>query len=355
MEYPYPDEAPSSFVLRQVARGRLSPNLIRQAQHGDLNLPNDFLQGLLRYGVSEVALSALSAQGLVHGWPRAGSNDLDGQGEGDKWIAKACEHCLANDASQGRDHYIRKDWRLMWRISCREHGQPLTALTSWALVPVEIDGVRTHRVRLLRQFESTTDRFLRRSRAGALKRSKIHAAARCLEDDLDATLRGSPLPDIWCLGEDWEVARNALLVLSMALLSPSRGGSQRLIHWVCLDQRIPPGSGGRFSAQEFGAIGAYWQLRLIEALGHVLIDPARYDRVLEGQRYNANNELLYGGLSQMRANIALARMALSDPFAVIMRYADDQIIDELDANLVRFPGALAARIRAAAAIALHSL
>lgn len=57
----------------------------------------------------------------------------------------------------------------------------------------------------------------------------------------------------------------------------------------------------------------------------------------------------------MRANSALARMALSDPFAVIMRYADDQIIDDLDANLVRFPGALAARIRAAAAIALHSL
>lgn len=48
-------------------------------------------------------------------------------------------------------------------------------------------------------------------------------------------------------------------------------------------------------------------------------------------------------------------MALSDPFAVIMRYADDQIIDDLDANLVGFPGALAARIRAAAAIALYSL
>jgi len=103
------------------------------------------------------------------------------------------------------------------------------------------------------------------------------------------------------------------------------------------------------------SIGVYWQLRLIEALAHVLIDPTRYERVLEGQRYNPNSELFYGGLSQIRANSTPVGTPLSDPFAMIMQYADTQSVEDLDANLVGFPRPLAARIRGAAAIAHYSL
>jgi hypothetical protein len=149
------------------------------------------------------------ALALERRWPLLAADDLDRPAEGSDRLGKACEFCLAEDSAEGRDHYLRQDWRLAWRMSCRRHGSPLVDVETFDLVPVVIDGQRERRVRLLRDFEKTVDRFLRRARGGGFNRQIIPAAALCLEADIDAALDGRRLPALWCLGSDWPRARRS--------------------------------------------------------------------------------------------------------------------------------------------------
>ncbi|MFN6980954.1 MAG: transposase family protein [Brevundimonas sp.] len=235
---------------------------------------------------------------------------------------------------------------------CRRHGSPLVDVETFDLVPVVIDGQRERRVRLLRNFEKTVDRFLRRARGGGFNRQIIPAAALCLEADIDAALDGRRLPALWCLGADWPRARRSLIGLADLLLSPSRTGHGRLIHYVADEGPMPQSHTQFFTTGGFPVLGSLWQRRILESCARLLIDPDRYEHLDQGRRYTPHADLLGGG-GTVRAHGALGRMASADTLSTILAYARVEQIERLEANLPGMAKPLANRIRNAAAVALY--
>lgn len=127
MHVAYPNEAPSSVVLRLSARRRLDPSLATQALSGGIELSNDILKAMKRAGVRNAELERLASLTKTK-WPQVAIGDLDIRPEGSSSIGKACEVCLAEDAEAGRDHHFRDEWRLSWRVSCERHRTMLTEI-----------------------------------------------------------------------------------------------------------------------------------------------------------------------------------------------------------------------------------
>ncbi|MCC4292792.1 TniQ family protein [Brevundimonas aurantiaca] len=349
---PYPDEAPGSVLMRWAARGRVARALGPIALQDDLQTQQAALMALRQAGASDEVLELTDALALERRWPLLAADDLDRPAEGSDRLGKACEFCLAEDSAEGRDHYLRQDWRLAWRMSCRRHGSPLVDVETFDLVPVVIDGQRERRVRLLRDFEKTVDRFLRRARGGGFNRQIIPAAALCLEADIDAALDGRRLPALWCLGSDWPRARRSLIGLADLLLSPSRTGRERLIHYVADEDLIPYSHTQFFTTGGFPVLGSLWQRRILESCARLLIDPDRYEHLDQGRRYTPHADLLWGG-GAVRAHGALGRMASADMLSTILAYARVEQIERLETNLPGMAKPLANRIRNAAAVALY--
>lgn len=158
MQLAYPNEAPSSVVLRWSTRRRLDPSLAVRALGGGIDLSKDILKAMERAGAPHSELERLSSL-TKNKWPQVTISDLDVPSEGSESIGKGCEVCLADDVAAGRDHYLRNEWRLSWRVSCERHRSVLTELAMAELVPVKIAGVREYRVRFVRDIDQVTDPF----------------------------------------------------------------------------------------------------------------------------------------------------------------------------------------------------
>lgn len=351
MTLSYPDEAPSSVVLRWSARRRLDPVLADQAIHGGVDLSQHILKAMQRGGASQADLEGLAL--ATPEWPRFTIDDLNIPANSSAGIGKGCEACLADDAAAGRDHYLRNQWRLCWRVSCEKHRIPLTDLAAAELVPVIVAGLRDHRVRFVREVDQVTDPFRRAGQRRGGRKGALSVLGFCLENDICSALRGSAFPDCWCVGPHWPAARTVLMDLADLLLTQARGSRERLIHRFADGDWLPQEQAAQFGPGSFPSIGAFWQRRLLESCARILIDPSRFDHLEDGRRLNVHAELAYGRIGQKRARSALGGLATSDLLSLLFAYAEDSRLAEMEARIRRWPASLTKRIGPAAAVALY--
>ena len=351
MQLAYPNEAPSSVVLRWSARGRVDPLLGVRAL-GEIDLSNDILKAMERAGAPHAELTRL-ASCVRQEWPQLTIGDLAAPSEGSATIGKGCEVCLAEDVSVGRDHYLRNEWRSCWRVSCERHHTTLTDLAAAELVPVKIAGAREHRVRFIRDLDQVTDPFrLARHRRGG-RSGSFSTLGACLERDIGLALRGTPLPDCWCLGPHWPTARAVLIDLADLLLSQVRGGRERLVHLIAEGDWIPAAQASQFAEGCFPFLGAFWQRRIVESCARILIDPAIFEHLEDGRRLNVHAELAFGRVGQKKARNALGNLATSDLLSLLFAYMGESQLEKMEARVRCWPAPLARRVASATAVALY--
>lgn len=355
MKFPYAGEAPSSVALRWIARGRLDPALAQDVLEGDFGLPSSVVKAMRSAGAFEPALDALISHS-VNEWPTATSEDLHRPTPGTGGVGKGCEACLAEDVFAGRDHYVRGEWRLAWRVSCQRHRRALVDLETAELVPVIINGVRDYRVRFFREVDHIRDPFRRSQTRGEGRSGSFSALGLCLEEDVAAALRGAELPDYWCLGSEWPQARAVLMDLTDLLLTQARGSHERLIHLLADGDWIPRAQASQFARGCYPSMGAFWQRRLLEGCARLLIDPTRFEHLEDGHRLNVHAELSYGRHNgHSRARSVHARLAASDPLSLLLAYVDEGRLAELEPRIKAWPAPLTKRVASAAAVALYML
>jgi hypothetical protein len=132
---PYSDEAVSSWLIRASARG-----LIELGEGGcspaiDLDAAPNALHQVNRLPDAGALVESLAAQSIRRRWPAADVRDLDESDPSYRALAKVCEACLAEDAANGRDHYVRQEWRFSWRVSCSRHRVALVDVERAELAP----------------------------------------------------------------------------------------------------------------------------------------------------------------------------------------------------------------------------
>ncbi len=353
MTFSYPDEAPGSVVLRWSVRGRLDPLLADQAiRGGAAHLSPDTFKALQKAGMSSAQLDRLASL-WINEWPKATIGDLHIPPEGEAGIGKGCEACLADDASAGRDHYLRNEWCLSWRITCERHRTALVELSAAELMPVMIAGRQDRRVRFIRDVDQVADPFRRTGQRRGGRRSSFSVLGSCLENDICSTLRGAAFPDHWCVGPNWPAARGVLIDLSDLLLKQARGSRERLIHKFAEGDWIPAVQALSFAEGAYPSIGPFWQRRLLENCARILIDPSRFEHLSDGRRMNVHAELAYGRIGQQRARSALGRLAKSDLLSLLFAYVEERHLAEMEQRIRRWPAPLINRVAAAASVALY--
>lgn len=352
MALAYPDEAPSSVVIRWSARGRLDPSLADQAIRGGIELSREILKAMQRAGASQADLEWLTSFGTP-AWPRFNVDDLNIPADSWAGIGKGCEACLADDASAGRDHYLRNEWRICWRVSCERHRVALTDLATAEFVPVTIAGIRDYRVRFIREVDQIADPFRRAGQRRGGRKGSFSALGFCLENDICSALRGAAFPDFWCVGQHWPAARTVLMDLTDLLLTQARGSRERLIHRFADGDWLPSEQAAQFAQNSFPSIGAIWQRRLLESCARILIDPSRFEHLEDGHRLNVHAELAYGRIGQQRARSVLGRLATSDLLSLLLAYAEERHLADMEPRIRRWPAPLTSRVAAAAAVALY--
>lgn len=356
MKFSYPGEAPSSVILRWIARGHLDPALAPDALDGEFGLPSSVIEAMRRAGASELALDALTTSHLMNERPHADAEDLHRLSSRIDGVGKGCEACLSEDVLADRDHYIRGEWRLAWRVSCRRHSRALVDLEAAELVPVIIDGLRDYRVRFFREVDHIRDPFRRSQARGEGPSGSFTVLGQCLEEDVIAALKGAELPEHWCLGCDWPQARAVLIDLSDLLLTQARGSHERLIHLLADSDWIPRAQASQFARGCFTSMGAFWQRRLLEGCARLLIDPTRFEHLEDGRRLNVHAELSYGRRNgHNRARSVHARLAASDPLSLLLAYVDEGRLAEFEPRIKAWPAPLTKRVASAAAVALYML
>lgn len=354
MKGPYPDEAVSSWIIRASVRGLFEFEEVRCSPEADLDAAPDTLRQVGRLPDAAALLESLAAQGIRRRWPAADPRDLDELDPNRRALAKVCEACLAEDAVQGRDHYLRQEWRFSWRVSCSRHRTPLVDVETAELAPVRIDGVPGWRVRLLRDYDQRMDPFLARTgRGGGGRRVIMPAPLLCLEADIMASLAGKGFPCIWSCGHDWSRARGALRDLADLLLTPAKGSRERLIHRIHADEAMPQTHAREFSGGALNALAAVWQRRVVGALATLLLDPEHYEHARDGQHLKAHSELVYGTSGSRKLHGPLGRLASQDFLCVMLSGADVPTLKTIERQLERWPSDLRRRIRNAAAVALY--
>lgn len=353
MTLSYPDEALESVVLRWSVRGRLDPSLAAQAiRDGGVKLSPDILNAMQRAGASSVELDRLGSLWMSE-WPRVAVGDLHIPPDGEAGIGKGCEVCLAADRSAGRDHYLRNEWRLAWRVSCQRHRIALVEFAAAELMPVIIADRQEHRVRFIRDVDQVADPFRRASQRRGGRRGSLSGLGLCLETDICSALRGSAFPDRWCVGPSWPTARTVLMDLTDMLLTQARGSRERLIHRFADRDWVPQEQAANFRKGSFQSIGAFWQRRLLDSCARLLIDPSRFEHLEGGHRLNVHAELAYGRIGQQRARGALGRLATSDLLSLLFAYIEERRLTEMEQRIRRWPSPLINRVAAAAAVALY--
>lgn len=352
MALAYPDEAPSSVVLRWAARRRLDPLLADRAIRGGINLSQDILRAMQRAGAAQADLTKLASFG-TNEWPWVTVGDLHIPAEGSAGIGKGCEACLADDAAAGRDHYLRNEWRLCWRVSCERHSTVLTDLAAAELVPVTVAGLRDYRVRFIRDVDQVADPFRRTGQRRGGRKGSFSALGFCLENDICSALRGTAFPDCWCLGRHWPAARTVLMDLADLLRTQARGSRERLIHRFADGDWIPAEQGSQFAQGSFPSIGAFWQRRLLECCARIVIDPSRFEHLEDGHRLNVHAELAYGRIGQQQARSSLGGLATSDLLSLLFAYVGESHLSEMEPRIRSWPAPLAKRVGTAAAVALY--
>ncbi|MNV11144.1 hypothetical protein D3C71_1016980 [compost metagenome] len=353
MTLSYPDEALGSVVLRWSVRGRLDPLLADQAMRGGgAYLSPDILMAMQRAGASSVQLDRLASLWISE-WPKVSVGDLHTPPDGGSGIGKGCEACLAADASAGRDHYLRNEWCLSWRVTCERHRTALVELSAAELMPVMIAGRRDHKVRFIREVDQVADPFRRAGQRRGGRGGSISVLGACLEHDICSTLRGAAFPDYWCVGPSWPAARGVLIDLSDLLLKHARGSRERLIHIIADGDWIPAVHAKSFAEGVYPSIGAFWQRRLLENCARILIDPSRFEHLSDGHRMNVHAQLAYGRIGQQRARSALGRLATSDLLSLLFAYAQERHLAEMEQRIRRWPTPLINRAAAAASVALY--
>ena len=354
-DFRYPDEAASSVILRCVARGRLDPALAHVALDSELGMSSAVMEAMRRAGVSEQALGLLTSPSQNE-WLNFDVDDLHWVNPDIDGVGKGCEACLAEDVVAGRDHYIRSEWRLAWRVSCRHHIRALVDLEAAELVPVVVGGGREHRVRFFREVDQVRDPFRRSQARGGGAGGSFTALGFCLEEDISAALKGAELPDHWCLGREWSQARVVLMDLADLLLTRAREGHQRLIHLLADGDSIPRAQASQFSRGCFTSMSAFWQRRLLEGCARLLIDPTRFTHLEAGSQLNVHAELSYGRRnSYARARSVHARLAASDPLCLLLAYAEEHHLMHLEERIRAWPEPLTNRVASAAAVALYMI
>lgn len=352
MHLAYPNEAPSSVVLRLSARRRLDPSLATQALSGEIELSNDILKAMKRAGVRNAELERLASLTKTK-WPHVALGDLDVRSEGSSSIGKACEVCLAEDVEAGRDHHFRDEWRLSWRVSCERHRTMLTEIAAAEIVPVSIDGLREYRIRFIRDVDQVANPFMRSAQRRGGRRGSFSVLGYCLESDICSALRGAPLPECWCLGTEWSTARTVLLNLADLLLTHARGSRERLIHRFAEGDWIPQAQARHFAQGCFPFVGAFWQRRILETCARILIDPLLFNHLSDGHRLNVHAELAFGRVGQQKARSLLGSLATSDILSLLFAYIGEGELERLEPRIRHWPAPLARRVGAAAAVALY--
>ena len=286
-------------------------------------------------------------------WPKVAVGDLHIPPEREAGIGKGCEVFLADDASAGRDHYLRNEWRLAWRVTCQRHYIALVEFAAAELMPVMIAGRREYRVRFIRNVDQVADPFRRASKRRGGRKGSPSALGLCLETDICSALQGSAFPDCWCVGPSWSAARIVLMDLTDMLLTQARGSRERLIHRFADGDWVPQEQAANFRKGSFPLIGAFWQRRLLESCARLLIDPSRFEHLEGGYRLNVHSELAYGRIGQQRARSALGQLATSDLFSLLFAYVEERHLTEMEQRIRRWPSPLINRVAAAAAVALY--
>ncbi|WP_207896342.1 hypothetical protein, partial [Brevundimonas sp. 357] len=321
-------------------------------QISEVDLSRDILNAMQRAGASLVQLDRLASLWTSE-WPKVAVGDLHIPPEGEAGIGKGCEVCLADDASAGRDHYLRNEWRLAWRVTCQRHYIALVEFAAAELMPVMIAGRREYRVRFVRNVDQVADPFRRASKRRGARKGSPSALGLCLETDICSALQGSPFPDCWCVGPSWSAARIVLMDLTDMLLTQARGSRERLIHRFADGDWVPQEQAANFRKGSFPLIGAFWQRRLLESCARLLIDPSRFEHLEGGYRLNVHSELAYGRIGQQRARSALGQLATSDLFSLLFAYVEERHLTEMEQRIRRWPSPLINRVAAAAAVALY--
>ncbi|MEN5364443.1 hypothetical protein [Brevundimonas intermedia] len=319
---------------------------------GGTYLSHDILKAMQKAGASSVELDRLASL-WISKWPKVSVGDLHIPPDGGSGIGKGCEACLADDASAGRDHYLRNEWCLSWRVACERHRTALVEFSAAELMPVMIAGCRDHRIRFIRDVDQVADPFRRAGQRRGGGRGSISVLGACLENDICSTLRGASFPDYWCVGPNWPAARGVLIDLSDLLLKQARGSRERLIHTFADGDWIPAVQALSFAEGVYPSIGAFWQRRLLETCARILIDPSRFEHLSDGHQMSVHAELAYGRIGQQRARSALGRLATSDLLSLLFAYVQERHLAEMEQRIRGWPAPLINRVAAAASVALY--
>jgi hypothetical protein len=346
MIVPYRDEAVSSWVRRMELRGRMQVSLDPISPEEDLK-PSRRLIAAAR-SVEEGAGRVLATCGLNLEWPAAYIDDLMDLSDGR--CGKACRACLEEDAAAGRDQYFRREWLFIWRVTCRHHGLMLQDITACVLAPVFVDSNKTSRIKLLRDVDLQNDPFLRPSRSSTWRSRKgppLHAIA--FENACMEALGGAPFENLWCCGSTWSEVQPVLLELADLLVAPGKDGPQRAISNLPDEIKIPFVQTNRFASKAMTRLSAVWQAACMHALATTLVDPSRFELVLEHQFYDA---FLFGRNGKRLQADALGQLALKDPLAIIFASVADSDLQRFMINAEHWPGPFLQRARTAESIAL---
>ncbi len=213
-----------------------------------------------------------------------------------------------------------------------------------------MDSSKTSRIKLLRDVDLQNDPFLRPSRSSTWRSRKgvpLHAIA--FENACMDALGGAPLDNLWCCGSTWSEVQPVLLELADLLVAPGRDGPQRAIYNLPDEIKIPFVHTNRFASKAMTQLSAVWQAICMHALATTLIDPSRFELVLERHFYDA---FLFGRSGTQLQADPLGQLALKDPLAIIFASVSDSDLRRFMMNAEQWPGPFLQRARTAATIAL---
>jgi len=352
---PYEDESVSSWLARiaalhWVSLRELVAQMDLRSPDPDLALaPRDIarLQKLTRQPAD-----VIRSMPLRHDFPQATRLDLVERGDETGLRAQLCPRCLDDDISLGRDHYVRREWLLIWTAACAKHGDPLQELGSIDVVPSPDPRHRNHAVRLARPVDQVIDPYrVHAQRKNGTARRPFQA--RLLSADILRALRGQGRLADWDCAGNWKAARHALVALSDLLVQRACSDGPPLYAMLLgpVTVKLWLNSPGRHI---LGRLTPAGRRIVLEALSCLLVDPRRFC-VADLHSHAAIG--FYGTFRKPDPSQhgPLAHVAILDPLAVVLALAPPRAAQELILSSYAWPDRLRARLGYASAVALAAM
>lgn len=355
---PYSDEAVSSWLERIAARyGARSGDLARYLQlkivDPDQELAEDDLAILA--GATNIEI------GRLRDWNRgARTDDLEPHDLLALDIETAqrgtvCPRCLDEDSQEGRDHYIRRRWITVWRVSCPTHG---CQLRDFEAIHLDVEyRLAKRRVRFSSLFEEAL-RPLRGRRLHPLRvvGKNLPPAHLVAMESFLADGRAITAADahVWTGPATPKDIRKVARDVARLLLSRSRFGPFVLHCFQHPDDiRLAPGSLITPGPEALPALQIDRRVAVLAAVAAVVIRPDRFQlSALQGQGRKHFFEA-HGILAKsLNAAPTLARLAQQDPLSLILSIASTKEAERLAKCAVHWPKAMRARFGRAAPVAL---